>query len=163
MANNKIGLKDIISEELSLEKLVLRELEKLSCNSNNIIRFPTVFGRLGKMFHLSKNESWHVLSQLENCDHIQIIPNNGVKIKSGEDEVMRMKNEEKSMSQGEIIQMDKKLNEAIKLVGKVMLNTDDLEDEQIGRIREAITEGIIQVDLENQKAWWASWVRKEVR
>jgi hypothetical protein len=49
-----------------------------------ILRFPNVFYDLGMYFHLSKDETKIVLSELSKRGLIQLVPFNGIKILSSE-------------------------------------------------------------------------------
>ena len=77
MVRMKIGPR---ANKFSLSKKILTELEKLNF-SNGIIRFPLVFYRLGCMFHLSRDETWSVLKELELNGYIKIFPYKGIVIK----------------------------------------------------------------------------------
>jgi hypothetical protein len=71
---------ELRANKFSLYRKILTELEKLNF-SNSIIRFPLVFYRLGCMFHLSRDETWLVLKELEHSGHIKIFPYKGIAIK----------------------------------------------------------------------------------
>lgn len=82
MFKNNFILHDNNSEEiLTIEQLALRQLLKIQNGDEKIIRFPQVFGRLGKLFHLTKKESWQILNQLQKNGNIEIVVNSGIILK----------------------------------------------------------------------------------
>jgi len=76
MSNDKIYL--------SLEDLVLWRLQEINrpVPPNQIIRFPVVFSRICPIHCLTKKQAWHILKKLDKSGKIEIIPYQGVKIKS---------------------------------------------------------------------------------
>ena len=65
---------------LALQRI--KELGKFSNGKSKIIRFPLVFEKLCRNFSISKDQAWELLFLFHELGFIEIIPFQGVKIKT---------------------------------------------------------------------------------
>jgi hypothetical protein len=71
-------------KKLTLEDLVFQRLQELQCINlpNRIIRFPTVFSKICSIYCLTKDQVWQILGELEKSGRIEIVPYQGIIIKT---------------------------------------------------------------------------------
>ena len=69
-----------ILHSLLMKRII--ELKDLANHESGIIRFPPVFEKICRNFSISKQEAWELLFLLKDLNYIDIIPYQGIKIKS---------------------------------------------------------------------------------
>lgn len=76
----------IRKKKLSLENLVFQRLQELKYpfRGRQIIRFPVVFAKICPIFCLTKDQAWLVLKELEDSSKIEIVPYQGIRIKTND-------------------------------------------------------------------------------
>lgn len=59
----------------------LQELNSKANPDSGIIRFPIVFEKLCRGFSITKSECWGLLFLFKDCDLIQIVAGQGIRVK----------------------------------------------------------------------------------